>query len=442
MIFRKKGFWILTVILSVLVAVTFIGRLAITEVSAEDEAYEELRIFTEVLSQVTKNYVEKVEAKALIYNSIRGMLSSLDPHSAFLPPDAYKEMQVDTRGEFGGLGIQISIKDKLLTVIAPIEDTPAWRVGIEAGDKIIKINGELTKDMTLQEAVSKMRGPKGTEITISIAREGLQGLKDYTIVRDIIKIKSVRSRMIEEDIGYVKLNQFQERSAKDLEKALKKLEKEGVSSAILDLRNNPGGLLRSAIDVSGLFMPKGKLIVYIKGREGERTEYRTQGGYNFGFPMVVLVNHGSASASEIVAGALKDWDRAVVLGVQTFGKGSVQSVMPLSDGSGLRLTTAKYYTPKGTSIQNTGITPDITVKLRLSKDVVEHPVIREKDLEGHLPNDQRKEPDSDKKKVDTAVLGKVKEEDDTQLQRAVDLLKTWTIFKEKIPDTPGEPDSN
>jgi carboxyl-terminal processing protease len=442
MIFRKKGFWILTVILSVLVAVTFVGRLAITEVSAEDEAYEELRIFTEVLSQVTKNYVEKVEAKALIYNSIRGMLSSLDPHSAFLPPDAYKEMQVDTRGEFGGLGIQISIKDKLLTVIAPIEDTPAWRVGIEAGDKIIKINGELTKDMTLQEAVSKMRGPKGTEITISIAREGLQGLKDYTIVRDIIKIKSVRSRMIEEDIGYVKLNQFQERSAKDLEKALKKLEKEGVSSAILDLRNNPGGLLRSAIDVSGLFMPKGKLIVYIKGREGERTEYRTQGGYNFGFPMVVLVNHGSASASEIVAGALKDWDRAVVLGVQTFGKGSVQSVMPLSDGSGLRLTTAKYYTPKGTSIQNTGITPDITVKLRLSKDVVEHPVIREKDLEGHLPNDQRKEPDSDKKKVDTAVLGKVKEEDDTQLQRAVDLLKTWTIFKEKIPDTPGEPDSN
>jgi carboxyl-terminal processing protease len=442
MIFRKKGFWILTVILSVLVAVTFVGRLAITEVSAEDEAYEELRIFTEVLSQVTKNYVEKVEAKALIYNSIRGMLSSLDPHSAFLPPDAYKEMQVDTRGEFGGLGIQISIKDKLLTVIAPIEDTPAWRVGIEAGDKIIKINGELTKDMTLQEAVSKMRGPKGTEITISIAREGLQGLKDYTIVRDIIKIKSVRSRMIEEDIGYVKLNQFQERSAKDLEKALKKLEEEGVSSAILDLRNNPGGLLRSAIDVSGLFMPKGKLIVYIKGREGERTEYRTQGGYNFGFPMVVLVNHGSASASEIVAGALKDWDRAVVLGVQTFGKGSVQSVMPLSDGSGLRLTTAKYYTPKGTSIQNTGITPDITVKLRLSKDVVEHPVIREKDLEGHLPNDQRKEPDSDKKKVDTAVLGKVKEEDDTQLQRAVDLLKTWTIFKEKIPDTPGEPDSN
>jgi carboxyl-terminal processing protease len=443
---KKKSFWVLAAVLSVLVAVTLIGRVAITEVSAEEEAYEELRIFTEVLSSVNKNYVEEVNAKALIYNSIRGMLQSLDPHSAFLPPEAYKEMQVDTKGEFGGLGIQISIKEGVLTVIAPIEDTPAWQAGIEAGDKIIKIEDEHTKDMTLQEAVSKMRGPKGTPITISIAREGLQGLKDFTIIRDIIKIKSVKSRVLEENIGYIKLSQFQERSAKDLRKALEKLGDDGITSLVLDLRNNPGGLLRSAVDITDLFLPKGKMIVYIKGRAGDRTEYRTQGGYTSDLPMVVLVNHGSASASEIVAGALKDWDRAVVLGVKTFGKGSVQSVMPLSDGSGLRLTTAKYYTPNGISIQNTGITPDITVKLEPQKGLAEHPVIREKDLDRHLQNDQGKDADIEekekKKRNETAFFGKIEEKDDTQLQRAIDLLKTWTIFKQKLSDAPGEPDSN
>jgi carboxyl-terminal processing protease len=325
----------------------------------------------------------------------------------------------------------------VLTIISPIEDTPAWRAGLKAGDKIMKIEDESTKDMTIHDAVSKMRGPKGTEITISISREGLKGQKDYTIVRDIIKIKSVKSKVLEDNIGYVKVVQFQQRTAHDLEKALKKLTKEEITALILDLRNNPGGLLNSAVDVTDRFLPPGKLVVYIKSRNGERTEYRTSGrGTVLEMPMVVLVNQGSASASEIVAGALKDWKRAVVLGIKTFGKGSVQSVVPLSDGSGLRLTTAIYYTPKGTSIQSTGITPDITVKLTPGEGMTEHPVVREKDLERHLENDQKAKPDK-KKEDETAIIKPVSEEEDAQLQRAIDLLKTWTIFKE-LADEPTE----
>jgi carboxyl-terminal processing protease len=434
---RNKGFWILSVVVVAVVAASFLGHWAIGEVSAEAGAYEELKIFTEVFTTVEKNYVEKVDAKALIYNSITGMLRSLDPHSAFLTPEAYTEMKVETKGEFGGLGIQISIRDGMLTVISPIEDTPAWRAGIKASDKIVRINGERTKDMTLMEAVSRMRGPKGTEVTITISRESFKKPKDFTIVRDIIKIQSVSSRVVEDDIGYVKLKQFQERSSKDLLKALKKLEEEGISSLVLDLRNNPGGLLNSAVDIAGLFLPKGKMVVYIKGRTGEKNEYRTRGGYQFDLPVVALVNQGSASASEIVAGALKDWNRAVILGVKTFGKGSVQSVMPLSDGSGLRLTTAKYYTPKGTSIQNTGIEPDITVIIEAADGAVEHPVLREKDLEGHLDNEQQGKAPQEEAEDDTetVLFGKVSETEDTQLQRALDLLKTWTIFKEQLSDT-------
>jgi carboxyl-terminal processing protease len=428
--FRTKRFWALTLFFVLLAASAHMSSRWLTpEVSADAETYEKLKVFTEVLNQVNRGYVEEVDSNELVYEALKGMIKSLDPHSAFLTPDDYREMQVDTRGEFGGLGIQIGIRNSVLTVIAPIEDTPAWQAGIQAGDRIIKIEDEFTKDMTLQEAVSKMRGPKGKPVTITIVREGLKEPKPFTIVRDIIKVKSVKSRVMDEGIGYVKINQFQERTAGDLERALKKLTEGEMRGLILDLRNNPGGLLKSAVDVSSRFLPGEKLVVYIQGRNGGRNEYRSSGlPFSDTIPMVVLVNQGSASASEIVAGALKDWNRAVVIGVQTFGKGSVQSVIPLSDGSGLRLTTARYYTPEGVSIQNTGITPDIEVKIKPTDGTVAHQVLREKDLKGSLDNDKL---EGEKKGEEKAVfMGQVSEEDDTQLQRAVDLLKTWIIFKQ------------
>jgi carboxyl-terminal processing protease len=416
--------WALLIFIAV--SGVIIGRLSVTSASTEGEDYQILKTFTEVMSMVKKHYVEEVNGQDLVYGAIRGMLNSLDPHSSFMTPDAYKEMQVDTKGEFGGLGIQIGVKDGVLTVIAPIEDTPAFRAGIKAGDKIIKIEDEMTKNMTLFEAVSKMRGEPKTAITISILREGWKDLKAFTIIRDVIKIKSVKSKVIEDNIGYVKISQFQEKTARDLSKALQTISKEGINSLILDLRNNPGGLLNSAIDVSDRFLPKGKLVVYTKNRAGQKTEFFTEAEGDFNLPMVVMVNQGSASASEIVAGALKDWNKAIILGTQTFGKGSVQTVIPLSEGAGLRLTTAKYYTPNGEDIQNTGITPNITVKLEAANGEKEHTILREKDLKGHLENEQK---NTDSSETERAPLV-VDEKDDNQLQRAVDLLKSWDVFKE------------
>ena len=347
----------------------------------EDQHYKRIKTFAESLSLVKKNYVEEVKEKDLVYGAIKGMLSSLDPHSSFMPPEVFNEMKVDTKGEFGGLGIQIGIKDKILTIIAPIEDTPAYRAGVKAGDKIIKIEDESTKDISLHDAVSKLRGKPGTAVTITIVRKGLDKPLDITIIRDIIEIKSVKSRVIEDGIGYVKLTQFQQKTASELKKALKNLSKKEINALILDLRNNPGGLLRGAVDVTSQFLPDGKLVVYIKGRDGKKTEFKTDNGKHFDFPMVILVNEGSASASEIVAGAMQDWGKSIVLGTQTFGKGSVQTVIPLSDGSALRLTTARYYTPKGRTIQTTGITPDIIVKLEAKNGEKTHRVLREKKLD-------------------------------------------------------------
>mgnify|MGYP006268471767 CR=1 FL=1 len=426
---QRKVLITLALILSIAAAGIVVGRWSVALVNAEVEGYESIKVFTEALSVVKKNYVEDVKTKELVYGAVKGMLNSLDPHSGFMNPDAYKEMQVDTKGEFGGLGIQIGIKDGLLTVIAPIEDTPAYKAGIKAGDRIIKINNEGTRDMGLTEAVGKMRGPKGTSVKITVIREGWKEPKEFTIVRDVIKIKSVKFKKLEEGIGYIKLTQFQEQTAVDLSNALAKLNDENIHSLVLDLRNNPGGLLNSAVDVTSQFLPPGKLVVYIKDRSGEKTEYKTGGSrpYYDKPTMIVLVNQGSASASEIVAGALKDWHRGVVLGVQTFGKGSVQSVIPLSDGSGLRLTTARYYTPSGTSIQSTGIAPDIVAKLEAKNGAKEHTVIREKDLERHLKNDKEEEIPLPEQETAPA---EVSEKDDLQLQRAIDLLKTWKVFRE------------
>lgn len=423
---KKKLLIITAVVAGVLAAALAVGVVSSQIVNAQG-TYEDLRTFVDVLNVIKKNYVDEVKTKDLVNGAIKGMLSSLDPHSGYMSPEAFKEFQVETKGEFGGLGIQISMKDGILTVIAPIEDTPAYKAGIKAGDKIVKIDGESTKNMSIQDAVSKMRGPKGKPVTLNIFRDGWTEPKDIAIVRDIIKIKSVKAKMLKDDIGYIKLTQFQEMTSEDLAKALKDLKEKGMKSIILDLRNDPGGLLNSAVDVAGQFLPAKKLVVYIKGRSGDKVEYFTEGDEPSyaDLPMVVLVNQGSASASEIVAGALKDWNRAVIVGVQTFGKGSVQTLIPLSDGSGLRLTTAKYYTPSGVSIQNIGITPDIVVKLE-AKDGKGISVVREIDLEGHLQNDKVKQPDSqtDEEKVPLEVS----EKDDVQLQRAIDALKTWEVI--------------
>lgn len=430
--------------LLIIIALTgiFIGRgLESGKVFAIGESYDELKVFAEVLSLIQKNYVEETKTKDLVYGAIKGMLTTLDPHTSFMPPEVYKEMQVDTKGEFGGLGIQIGIKDNQLAVISPIEGTPADKAGIKAGDKIIKIDNTSTKDMTLIDAVGKLRGQKGTKVTITIIREGAAEPFDVVIVREIIKIQSIKHRMIEGNIGYIRVTQFQEQTGEDLKKALKKLEAEKVQSIIMDLRNNPGGLLSMAVEVSEQFLESGKLVVFIKDRRGEKDEFTSRNTAPIkNYPMVVLVNEGSASASEIVAGALQDWGKAIVVGTQTFGKGSVQTVVPLSDGSGLRLTTARYYTPKGKSIQSTGIAPDIAVKLPISKTAKEgkkeKTILREKDLERHLKNDTiKEEPAQQIEEEALPVIGDEKsEKEDIQLQKAIELLKTWKIFKELNPE--------
>ena len=342
----------------------FSGQAKVAAVPRED--YESLETFTNILAIVRKNYVDEVNTKELMTGAINGMLNSMDPHSGYLTPELYKELQMDTQGRFGGLGIEITVRNGVLTVVSPIEDTPAFRAGIKPGDQILKIDDEFTKDMNLMQAVKKMRGLKGSKLNLSIKREGIPDLLNFSIVRDTIRVQSVRSRALEEGYGYIRLAQFQERSDRDLQKALEKLssEKGGIKGLVLDLRNNPGGLLTQAVRVADLFLDSG-MIVYTEGRlESQKQKYfaRKEGSWTE-FPMVVLVNGGSASASEIVAGALQDHKRAVILGTKTFGKGSVQTILPLDDNSALRLTTARYFTPKGRSIQATGIVPDIVLEM-------------------------------------------------------------------------------
>jgi len=433
---RKRDLTWSTLLVIVLLASLIVGG-SNFRAATGSETYESLKLFTEVLSLVESNYVDVTDPQKLIYGAIRGLLKELDPHTVFMTEEMFKEMQVDTKGEFGGLGITISVENDILTVISPIEDTPAWRAGIKAGDNIIKVDGEPTKDMTISDAVKKMRGVPGTSVVITVLRQDFTEPKDFTIVRDIIKLKSVKYRILDEDIGYVRVTSFQERTDADLRAALQELWSgdKGLRGLVLDLRNNPGGLLDQAVKVSGEFLAKDTLVVYTKGRQpNNNTDYTVRrNGARTDYPMVVLVNRGSASASEIVAGALQDWERAVILGTPTFGKGSVQTVIPLENGSGLRLTTAKYFTPKGRSIQNTGITPDIEVATATIKAAEVDPRIhiKEKDLEGHLSNETADEEEAAAVDADQQAL-----EEDYQLQRALDLLKSWDIFhKIKSTDT-------
>ncbi|MFQ5847827.1 MAG: S41 family peptidase [Candidatus Methylomirabilales bacterium] len=390
-------------------------------VVATEEPYDTLKVFTEVLTLVRSNYVETTQPKNLIYGAIRGMLNTLDPHSSFMPPDVYKEMQIETHGSFGGLGIEITVRDRYLTVVAPIDGTPADRAGLHAGDRIVRIDGAPTKDMTLMEAVRKLRGPKGTQVTVTILREGTEPF-DVPITRDIIEVHSVRQSDLGEGIGYIRLVSFQERTRRDLEEALTELEENGMRGLVLDLRNNPGGLLSQAVQVADLFLEKGKLIVYTEGRaKNQNLRFVDEHENPQGFPLVILVNKGSASASEIVAGALQDHQRAVLVGTQTFGKGTVQTVIPLKDGSGLRLTTAKYFTPSQRAIDRTGIAPDIVVEPPKPATTAKTrpPTNRQGRTIGEQEGDTsrplgRRAPDPKK---------------DPQLERAVEVLKAILIFK-------------
>jgi carboxyl-terminal processing protease len=396
------------------------------------DAYQYLKLFSDVISIVQDNYVEKTDQKKLMYGAITGMLRELDPHSSFLKPDDYKELQIETKGKFGGLGIEITIRDNILTVVSPLEDTPADKAGIQANDQIMKIDDQPTQDMSLMDAVQKMRGPKGSKVKLTILRKGAQKPLEFELVRDIISIQSVKSYLLEPGFGYIRISSFQSGTAADLQKALNQFEAEtpGIQGLILDLRNDPGGLLDQAVEVSDQFLDEG-LIVYTGGRlENQKMRFEAhKKAKQHTYPIVVLVNSGSASASEIVAGALQDHKRAIVMGEQTFGKGSVQTVIPLNDGSALRLTTSLYYTPSGRSIQAKGITPDIVVKKENSKTEdaqVDDPTrIREKDLPRHFDNQK---PDAEGKEGSAQVDAKKLVDGDNQVRRALDLLKGYRIM--------------
>lgn len=463
----REKFWMALSV--VLFCVLFFGGTNLPEVIAKEDAgssiYKELKVFTDVLAIVQRDYVESTPSKKLIEGSIKGMLTTLDPHSGYLDPDFYQDLQVQTRGEFGGLGIEITIKDGLLVVVAPMEGSPAERGGIRPGDAIVKIEGKFTKEYSLVDAVKRLRGPKGSPIRISVLRKGTPDLVEVTLVRDNILVKSVRSRYLGDGYGYIRLNQFMERTGDDLKAALARLKEEvkgrELRGLILDMRNNPGGLLTQAIKVSDLFINEG-VIVYTDGRvESQKQKFYARGrGTEPNYPIIAIVNGGSASAAEIVAGALQDHGRALILGTQTFGKGSVQTITPLENGGALTLTTALYYTKSGRSIQVTGVKPDVEIDMqangqiappkKTTEEEVARPALqlREGDLPGAIPN-----PTNHVAPVDegsgamqqlnqTPTIGKdwnkidPEKEDlgewmkrDAQLRRAVELLRTFNIFQ-------------
>lgn len=436
---------------------------AIAQKDAAPLPIDELRSFADVYNAVKQGYVEPVEDKTLIRHAISGMLNNLDPHSAYLDEDAFKELQVSTQGEFGGLGIEVGMEDGLVKVISPIEDTPAHRAGVKAGDLIIKLDDTPVKGMTLNDAVKKMRGKPKTSIRLTILRKGEAKPIELTIVRDVIKVQSVKSKLIEPGYGYLRVTQFQEETGSDVVKHLERLIKadlevkgSGLKGLVLDLRNDPGGLLHSAVGVAAVFLPPNVAVVSTDGRveDAKRRYTASPADYLRGgredyvrkaptaareVPMVVLVNGGSASASEIVAGALQDHKRAIVMGTPTFGKGSVQTVLPLSDKTAIKLTTARYYTPSGRSIQAKGIEPDVLVEE--SPNGGSRDRLREADLERHLTNDKDKEAEKAAPKKEKPSEKGPREEDthskplelgskdDYQFQQAVNVLKALNVVK-------------
>ncbi len=364
----KKGFLTIALVLSgvLLFSANVMPQEPAVKESDMRDLYSQVELFSYALTTIQSEYVDEKTPQELIYGSLTGMLSSLDPHSQFLTPEDYMDLKTETEGKFGGLGIEISIRDGLLTIVTPIEDTPAWKAGLKAGDRIVKIEDELTKDITLADAVKKLRGEPGEPVNITVLREKEFKVYDFTIVREIISIEDVKDTQILKDkIGYIRLTEFREDSAEEFHKALKSLREQGADSLIVDMRNNPGGLLNVAIKITEEFLKEGQLIVSTKGRRPEQTTEtfsRATEDKVLDWPMVVLINQGSASGSEIFAGAIQDSHRGVIVGETSFGKGSVQSVIPLPDGSGLRLTTSKYFTPSGRSIHGIGITPDVVVE--------------------------------------------------------------------------------
>jgi carboxyl-terminal processing protease len=411
------------------------GVFAERETSRASLPVEELRTFSDVFGRIKQDYVVDVDDKELIEYAIRGMLSGLDPHSAYLDAEQFTELQVGTTGQFGGLGIEVGMEDGFVKVIAPIDDTPAQRAGVQAGDLVIRLDDTPVKGMTLNEAVKIMRGKPGTKIVLTIVREGLDKPIEISITRDIIKVKSVKSRILEPGYAYLRISQFQSKTSDYLVDAVEELKKENdgpLTGLVLDLRNNPGGVLNGAVAVSDAFLTKG-MIVYTEGRiEDSRLRFNaTPDDILDGAPMVVLVNQGSASASEIVAGALQDHKRAIIMGSQTFGKGSVQTILPLSSDSALKLTTARYYTPSGRSIQAEGIKPDIELE-QLQVAAVEKHInpLKEADLSKHLENGNGRKTDREKSVEETDEKPSLAD-DDYMLYEALNLLKGLAILQER-----------
>ena len=446
---KKRLFIAVAALILPLLALQFLDKGSLV-VAKTSDTYKQLETFTAVLHMIDQNYVEEVDSKELIEGAINGMLSSLDPHSSYMSPEDYKELQIETQGSFSGIGIEITMKDSILTVVSPIDDTPAFKGGLKAGDKILKIAGETTKNITLMGAVKKLRGPKGTDVTISIHREGWTELKDVTLTRDDIPLLSVKSKVLEPGYGYLRIRSFQANTTRDFKEALQELSKEhALKGLVLDLRNNPGGLLEQSVRISDIFLEDG-LIVYTKARRKENNlSFSAHKNFiKYDFPIIVLVNEGSASASEIVAGALQDHKRALILGAQTFGKGSVQTIHPMTNGAGVRLTTALYYTPSGRSIQAKGITPDILVSstfltkeelAKRNKENKDKPkFIKEADLLHHFENkeatDKNVESPVVKEKTAEEIaeekVAEIKEkiEQDNQLKQALMILKGAAIF--------------
>jgi carboxyl-terminal processing protease len=459
---NKRNRLIVAMAIALAVCLFVIGDLAVRRAQAlPDDTYKELQTFANVLAIVQKNYVEPVSTKRLINGAISGMLGSLDPHSAYLTPDLYRDLEVETRGSFGGLGIEITIKDDLLTVVAPIEGTPAYEAGIKAGDQIIKINDDFTKGMALTDAVKLMRGPRGSKIHLTLHRDSVPDLFTVAVTREVIKIQSVKNKNLKDGYAYIRITTFQDGTSDDVEKAMAKFQKENhgrIKGLVLDLRDDPGGLLNQAVRVSDEFLDGG-LIVYTQGRlESQQQKYFAHKKKDSqDYPMVVVVNGGTASASEIVAGALQDQRRAIIEGTQTFGKGSVQTILPLDDNSALRLTTARYYTPNGRSIHAVGITPNEVVEppkatlasLEVPGVEINHDEeIHESDLPHHFQNNQHQPsssaPGAGADGAGSKPAGKqgagteAKAEKDVQLDKAISILEHWNKYKIELARADGQ----